>query len=91
MKRFILALCAVACLSSCSHECPDKDVITTTKMVHIRKSDTTQSLTKEFTNKWHVRNGKVFSCVNGEDKPSDRIYTDGKFIEETDEYINYCE
>lgn len=85
-------MCAVACLSACgTPECPDKDVITTTKMVHILKKDTTMSASHNFTNKWHIRDGKVYECVKGEDKPSNRIYVDGKFVEETDKYINYCE
>lgn len=92
MKKIIFALCAVACLSACgTPECPDKDVITTTKMVHISKKDTTLILSNDCTYKWHIRDGKVYECIKGEDKPSNRIYVDEKFVEETDTYINYCE
>lgn len=91
MKRFILALCALACLSACTRECPDKDVITTTKMVYISKKDTSLTYTDECVYKWHIRDGKVFSCFKGEDKPSEWIYTDGKFIKEDNESFFYCE
>lgn len=91
MKRFILALCALACLSACSRECPDKDVITTTKCTYINKKDSSYNENFERVSKWHVRDGKVYECIKGEDKESSFIYTDGKFIKEDDKSLFYCE
>lgn len=91
MKRFILALCALACLSACSRECPDKDVITTKKMVCISKKDTTNVIVDEHPGKWHIRDGKVYECHKGKDIETEFIFTDGKFVKEDEKFFFYCE
>lgn len=82
-------MCAVACLSSCG--CPDKNVIETHKCTYINKKDSTKNETFQREHKWHVRDGQVFECIKGEDKPSTSQYINGKFVYESEDAIMISE